>query len=114
GRLAGQPCQPFPGNGYVGCAPDPATSPQRRVGRSGWGFAPRPGAVSTRRGARGALVMCGMIESNHPAQEGAHMLRKKKSLLDRAVDSASDAVDAARAVIEAAVTQARDLSQTAT
>ena len=63
-----------------------------------------PGVLSTPRGARGALVMCGMIESNHPAQEGAHMLRKKKSLLDRAVDSASDAVDAARPVIESAVT----------
>jgi hypothetical protein len=57
--------------------------------------------------------MCGMIESNHPAQEGAHMLRKKKSLLDRAVDSASDAVDAARPVIESAVTQVRDLSKDA-
>jgi hypothetical protein len=54
-----------------------------------------------------------MIESNHPAQEGAHMLRKKKSLLDRAVDSASDAVDAARPVIESAVTQVRDLSKDA-
>jgi hypothetical protein len=54
-----------------------------------------------------------MIENNHPAQEGAHMLRKKKSLLDRAVDSASDAVDAARPVIESAVTQVRDLSKDA-
>ncbi len=41
------------------------------------------------------------------------MLRKKKSLLDRAVDSASDAVDAARPVIESAVTQVRDLSKDA-
>ena len=39
------------------------------------------------------------------------MLRKKKTLLDRAVDSASDAVDAARPVIESAVTQVRDLSK---
>ena len=36
------------------------------------------------------------------------MLRKKKSLIDRAVDSASDAVDAARPVIESAVTQVRE------
>jgi len=41
------------------------------------------------------------------------MLRKKKSLLDRAVDSASDAVDAARPVIESAVIQVRDLSKDA-
>jgi hypothetical protein len=57
--------------------------------------------------------MCGMIENNHPAQEGAHMLRKKKSLLDRAADSASDAVDAARPVIESAIIQVRDLSKDA-
>jgi len=36
------------------------------------------------------------------------MLRKKKSLVDRAVDSASDAVDAAIPVIENAVAQLRD------
>jgi hypothetical protein len=36
------------------------------------------------------------------------MLRKKKSLVDRAVDSASDAVDAALPVIESAVTQVRE------
>ncbi len=36
------------------------------------------------------------------------MLRKKKSLVDRAVDSASDAVDAALPVIENAVTQVRE------
>ncbi len=36
------------------------------------------------------------------------MLRKKKSLIDRAVDSASDAVDAAMPVIENAVTTARE------
>ena len=36
------------------------------------------------------------------------MLRKKKSLIDRAVDSASDAVDAARPAIESAVTQVRE------
>jgi hypothetical protein len=41
------------------------------------------------------------------------MLRKKKSLVDRAVDSASDAVDAALPVIESAMTQARDLSKDA-
>jgi hypothetical protein len=32
-------------------------------------------------------------------REGPPMLRKKKSLIDRAVDSASDAVDAALPVI---------------
>jgi hypothetical protein len=36
------------------------------------------------------------------------MLRKKKSLVDRAVDSASDAVDAALPVIENAVSQVRE------
>jgi hypothetical protein len=36
------------------------------------------------------------------------MLRKKKSLMDRAVDSASGAVDAALPVIESAVTQVRE------
>jgi hypothetical protein len=36
------------------------------------------------------------------------MLRKKKSLVDRAVDSASDAVDTARPVIENAVAQVRE------
>jgi hypothetical protein len=52
--------------------------------------------------------MCGMIESIHRGEEGAPMLRKKKSLVDRAVDSASDAVDAALPVIENAVTQVRE------
>jgi hypothetical protein len=50
----------------------------------------------------------GMIEGTCPGEEGVPMLRKKKSLVDRAVDSASDAVDAALPVIENALAQVRE------
>src|SRR5215207_2781594 len=107
----------FPDGSGFRCA-DPATSPQE-VRSAGAGVASGAcrSVAPTPRGARLPLGMCGMIENNHREEEGAPMLRKKKSLVDRAVDSASDAVDAALPVLENAVTQvreqARDLSKDA-